>query len=107
MGKVADNEIISVLLTNGCNKADAARRLGIDRKTVYNRFQDGEFVEAYEDAKQARDDFLADLRTTATARALEFLVETLEAPTLSIGDLDGVAWDDKYRAAGLVLRALR
>ena len=107
MGKVSDAEIIAVLLTNGGNKSDCARRLGVDRKTVQNRFRDPVFVDAFEDAKQARETLVNDLQRSATVKALEFAIEILDAPILSAYEPDGMRLKDKMAVSEMILRSMK
>lgn len=106
MSKVSDAEIISVLLVNGCNKSATARSLGISRRTIQNRFNDADFVIEYEDAVKARDRLIKDLSNTATVKALEFIIDTLDADTsfdFTSYMFGGVTRQDQMKAATVAL----
>lgn len=103
--KVDDAELITALLSSA-TRAQAAEKVGVTTRTIYNRLKDKDFSNKLETAKKERAERMSDLMDTATVLALEKLVNILSVDTdkgLSFID-NGVTKELQVSAARIVLQ---
>ena len=98
--KCTDGQIITALLA-AQTLTEAAELLGVSRRTLYNYLADPELDEKLKEARKMQDEQLAHLRETATAEAIQCLVNILrDKPTNWFSD---VTTGDQIEAAKALL----
>lgn len=102
--KVDDDELITALLSSSTRK-QAAEKVGLTTRTIYNRLQKDDFLEKLERAKEERKERLNNLLDTATVCALEKAIEILETDTDSFEAVsNSITTETQLAAARIILQ---
>jgi transposase-like protein len=72
------------LLASGMTVSEAARKIGVDRRTIYRWFNDPVFMAELEDRRQELIDSMLDQRLLASRMATAKLVESMESSNEAI-----------------------
>lgn len=83
--KCSEEEAITALLA-ASTITEAARLLGVSRRTVYNYLGSKDFEARLQAARDERDKQLANLRETATVKAVNYLVNVVEGNSFWFAD---------------------
>lgn len=77
MAKISNEQIVAALLSSTTNN-EAAEKLGIAERTLYDRMRSLSFKELYEEAKDRIVDDALDKAQRALSRSIDTMVELME-----------------------------